>query len=75
MTSGRQKSAGIFRISDGCGKADSSRITARNPAETFNETERLQTSVAAQQGMDLVNHNEAKIAKQGRNLHMLVDEK
>ena len=71
---GRQKTSRLLRIAYRRRKADPPRIAARQPAQTLDKAEGLQASVAAEQGMDLVDDDKAQIAEKRRDLHVLVDE-
>ena len=68
-----EKAPRLLRMADGRGQADPARMAARHFAETLDQAECLQAPVGPQQGMNLVDDDEAQIAEQGRDLHMLVD--
>ena len=71
--SGRHKLSRQFRISDGGGETDPTRIAAGHPTQPLDQTEGLKAAVRPQQGMDFINDNKPQIAEQRRNLHMLVN--
>ena len=61
-------------VAEGGRQSDPSRPAARQPAEPFDQAEGLQSAVAAQQRVNLVDDDEAQVAEQGGDLHVLVDE-
>ena len=63
----------IFRIADGRGESDPSGMASGQLAQPFDQAEGLHPPVATQERMDLVDHDEAQITEQGRDLHVLVD--
>ncbi len=71
--SGGKKFAGGFRIADRCGKSDPPRIAAGKTAETLDETKCLKSPVAPKQRMNFIDDDKAKIVKERRNFHMLID--
>ena len=72
--SGRQELSRVLRVADGGGKADPPRRAARQAAQALDQTEGLQPPVRPQQGVDLVDHDEAQVAEERRDFHVLVDQ-
>ena len=73
VASGSQKFSGSLRIADRRGQADPPRLTSGKAAHPLDQTEGLHTPVAAQQRVDLVDHDKPQIVKQRRDLHIFVD--
>ena len=69
----REEPSGRLRIADGGGEPDSPRVASGQPAQAFDQAERLQPAVGAQKRMDLVDHDEPQVAEQRRDLRVLVD--
>ena len=55
-------------------QADTSRIDARHGGETFDEAECLTTTIATQQGVNLINHDESQVAKETRDGRVLMQQ-
>ena len=62
-----------FRIPDRRRQSDPPGAASRKPAHPLDQAECLHPAVAPKERMDLVDHDEAKIVEQGRDLHVLVD--
>ena len=63
-----------FGVADGRRESDTPRPAACQTAEPFDEAEGLHSPVAAQQRVNLVDDDEAQVAEQRRDFHVLVDE-
>ena len=72
-TAGCEKLPCRFRIADSSREADSARITSRKTAEPLDEAECLHAAVSPQERVNFINDNKAKVPKESRNLHMLID--
>ena len=64
----------MLRVADGGRKTDATGVDARHAREPLDEAERLPAAVAAQKGMDLVDHHEAEVAEEPGHGRMLVHE-
>ena len=71
--SGSEEPAGFLRVSDGRRQTDPPGCAPCQSAEAFDQAEGLPAPVSPQEGMDLIDHNEAEIPEQGWDLHMFVD--
>lgn len=61
-------------LSDRGRQSHAARIAARRTAEPLDKAEGLKPPVASQQRMDLVDHDKAQVAEEGREIGVLVDQ-
>ena len=71
---GREEAPRALRVADGRRQTDAPRIDARQLGQPFNQTERLPAAVAAHQRVHLVDDDEAQVAEQAHEVHMLVQQ-
>ena len=69
-----EKCAHTFRVADGGGQTDAPWIDVRHAGEPLNQTEGLPSTVATDEGVDLVDDNEAQVMEQLRNRRMLAQQ-
>ena len=62
------------RVADGGGQTDAPWIDVRHAGEPLNQTEGLPSTVATDEGVDLVDDNEAQVMEQLRNRRMLAQQ-